>query len=120
MPSYIYIYIYIYLSVRSECSSTKGANNSSPILPIKRDVTKSCGRLHIRHAGATAAPRASARRGLAPPHLPCLINEKTEDYHDVFGIGFLWGVFFFFFPFLFLIVGLNGKFVTRAVKANVV
>ncbi|KAK8562516.1 hypothetical protein V6N12_010593 [Hibiscus sabdariffa] len=69
-------------TVGSKNGSTESADNCLPRLPVKRHVAEPGTSFHIGYTGPSTAPRAKPCRRLTFAHLLCLINQKTETYHD--------------------------------------
>lgn len=70
------------VAVGLEHGAAEGADDGAPGDAVHgEEVAEPRGRLHVRHAGAAAAPRADPRRRLAAPHLPPLVHQEAEEHH---------------------------------------
>lgn len=82
----------LYSAIRPKNRPTKSTNNRPPWFPVKWHITKSCRRLHVRHARPSPTPWANSGGRLAAPHLSCLVDEKTETNHGDGGAIFRWSL----------------------------
>jgi hypothetical protein len=70
------------VAVGLEHGAAEGADDRAPGAAVHgEEVAQPGGRLHARHAGAPAAPRADPRRRLAAPHRPPLVHQEAEEHH---------------------------------------
>ncbi|KAL4277898.1 hypothetical protein GQ457_03G006300 [Hibiscus cannabinus] len=69
-------------TVGTKNGTTESADNCLPRFPVKRDVAEPGTSFHIGNTGPSTAPRAKPSGRLTFAHLLCLINQKTETYHD--------------------------------------
>jgi hypothetical protein len=70
------------VAVGLEHGAAEGADDRAPGAAAHgEEVAQPGGRLHVRHAGAHAAPRADPRRRLAAPHRPPLVHQEAEEHH---------------------------------------
>jgi hypothetical protein len=70
------------VAVGLEHGAAEGADDRAPGAAAHgEEVAQPGGRLHVRHAGAPAAPRADPRRRLAAPHRPPLVHQEAEEHH---------------------------------------
>lgn len=82
--------------VRFERCTAVSTDNSFPGFPIKWDVTKSSGDLHVCNFCTTTAPWTCSCHRFRPPQHPPLIHQKAETRHWWISIDVL-----LIFPFFF-------------------